>query len=423
MPSSKRTRSLTLRIPRAGMFRTPSGTILGDQFPYERTGSQITESIGHKRAKNGKFYEGGPFYTAKLEIKTPTIPATLYQNPAGITKQEKGNVYRGPIYTWIPLAEVTTDLDSFKKSRLKPDYSGLDTYGAEAIDLCKPTNPNADFGIALGEIVKDGGLPIPLIQTWRQQALTAKAAGSEYLNAVFGWLPLISDIEDTAKSIKDYNTILDNYHRSSGSNVRREFSFDTEREESTAIVGSANESVAGGPEGSGALTKQINRPGGQQGTMTRTTTKEVRRWFSGCFTHQSAGDNDTVQNMLGVNTDAEKLLGVSLTPDLLWELTPWSWAVDWFSNAGNVISNVGAFVQAGLVMRYGYIMEETIIKKTYTLSNAGFKSYNGPVPPAEMTLTVKRRTEANPFGFGLTWDGLSPTQMLITAALGITRLR
>jgi hypothetical protein len=74
-------------------------------------------------------------------------------------------------------------------------------------------------------------------------------------------------------------------------------------------------------------------------------------------------------------------------------------------------------------MRYGFIMEETSIVDTYTMSGTGIRGVTGTVPPAQVTYTVKRRREANPFGFGLSWDGLSPTQLAITAALGITHLR
>jgi hypothetical protein len=34
----------------------------------------------------------------------------------------------------------------------------------------------------------------------------------------------------------------------------------------------------------------------------------------------------------------------------------------------------------------------------------------------------KSRSPANPFGFGIGWEDLSPTQLAITAAIGITRL-
>jgi hypothetical protein len=35
---------------------------------------------------------------------------------------------------------------------------------------------------------------------------------------------------------------------------------------------------------------------------------------------------------------------------------------------------------------------------------------------------TKVRIPAGPFGFSIGWEGLSPTQLAITAALGITRL-
>jgi hypothetical protein len=37
--------------------------------------------------------------------------------------------------------------------------------------------------------------------------------------------------------------------------------------------------------------------------------------------------------------------------------------------------------------------------------------------------TVKQRLPATPFGFGLTFDGLSTKQKAILTALGITRVR
>jgi hypothetical protein len=74
-------------------------------------------------------------------------------------------------------------------------------------------------------------------------------------------------------------------------------------------------------------------------------------------------------------------------------------------------------------MQYGYIMEETSIVDTYSMPATGLLGVTGTVPPVTYEYVVKRRREANPFGFGIGWEGLSPTQLAITAALGITRLR
>jgi hypothetical protein len=118
---------------------------------------------------------------------------------------------------------------------------------------------------------------------------------------------------------------------------------------------------------------------------------------------------------------ADRLFGLNLTPDLVWNLTPWSWAIDWFTNFGDVVSNVSDMVTDGLVMRYGYIMEHTVAKNTYTLE--GFSPLRGslPVPPMSFVTETKVRRAANPFGFGFTWDGLSPRQLAIAAALGLSK--
>jgi hypothetical protein len=129
--------------------------------------------------------------------------------------------------------------------------------------------------------------------------------------------------------------------------------------------------------------------------------------------------------MIRGTLEARKLLGLSLTPDVLWELTPWSWALDWFSNMGNVIQNVTNFATQGSILRYGYVMETTTITDTYTLRGLT-KRVSGSVPVSieptiSFTTEVKQRRKANPFGFGLTWEGLSPFQLSIAAALGLSR--
>jgi hypothetical protein len=115
------------------------------------------------------------------------------------------------------------------------------------------------------------------------------------------------------------------------------------------------------------------------------------------------------------------LLGLELTPESLYNLTPWSWAIDWVSSLGSVISNLEDYQRYGLVMPYGYAMEHTVVQDTYywvgpTSLKAGY------IPtPIRLTTEVKKRVRANPFGFGLTWSALDRTQQAILAALGLSR--
>jgi hypothetical protein len=117
-----------------------------------------------------------------------------------------------------------------------------------------------------------------------------------------------------------------------------------------------------------------------------------------------------------------KRIGADLSPETLWNLTPWSWAVDWFSNAGDVISNVDSFQIDGQVMAWGYIMEHTVHRVTYTYKG-GTNVDGSPlvVSPVTLVTETKVRRRANPYGFGVSWNDLSPFQISILTALGISR--
>lgn len=116
-----------------------------------------------------------------------------------------------------------------------------------------------------------------------------------------------------------------------------------------------------------------------------------------------------------------KVLGLELTPETLWNLAPWSWAVDWVSNAGDVVSNISDWANDGLVLKYGYMMEETSVTDVYTFDGPSGLPGNHQPYPVTLQRTVKKRIRATPFGFGLNWSGFSPRQLAILAALGITK--
>jgi hypothetical protein len=113
--------------------------------------------------------------------------------------------------------------------------------------------------------------------------------------------------------------------------------------------------------------------------------------------------------------------GLTISPELLWELTPWSWAVDWFTNTGDVISNISDSQKYGLVMPYGYMMEHSITKYTYEPVGWKLKDNLGTVQPISFVKETKRRKTAHPFGFGVTDSDLDSGQVAILSALGLSR--
>ncbi len=154
----------------------------------------------------------------------------------------------------------------------------------------------------------------------------------------------------------------------------------------------------------------------------RITEKVTRRhWFSGSFTYHADVDPDVLRTWKGHIQRLQKLYGVKITPDVIWNLAPWSWAVDWFTNTGDVITNISRFSDDSLVMPYGYMMETSIREVTYDMLDVTPTGYHIPHLTQTFTTTVKVRRQATPYGFGINLADLTARQLAIIAALGLSR--
>jgi hypothetical protein len=379
-------------------------------------GAQITESEGHgnSRDKLGRYHEGGPFYTTRVKRSFPTI---RFEKEAFNGRRIVAPIGTPLFFNDLPTADRISNPEKFRSK----DTSDLDPFGATAISIVAPTNPNAELGVALAEMHREGVPTIPGIKLWQNRTKAYLGVASEFLNATFGWLPLVSDILDTSQSIRDGRTILDTYRKGAGSNVHREFSFPVEESETTVQELTRAPSVI--PTGTTGFPEPFQSLYLGPGTIVQTRKVESRKWFSGAFTYAVPDRSDAWSEAVRAGTEADKLFGITITPDLLWELTPWSWAVDWFTNVGHVMNNVSSFTQAGLVMRYGYMMEENKTTITHRFKSQKVQGFDyASIPASTYEARSKVRRGANPFGFGITYDGLSPIQVAIAGAVGITKL-
>jgi len=217
--------------------------------------------------------------------------------------------------------------------------------------------------------------------------------------------------------------LIQQYVRDNQRIVRRRYSFPPEVSTSENVV--RNQAF---PAGRGLGGDMINFDVTRQAQVVRHREVSVRRWFSGAFVYHLP--QTFLQEVYTPFADdwqvARRLLGLDLTIETLWELAPWSWAVDWFTNVGDVLYNADAWASEGLVMRYGYIMEHSIVRDTYSYVGPTYiygSSYEGRPSSVTLVSETKVRRQANPFGFGLTMGALSGTQKSILAAVGLTRLK
>jgi hypothetical protein len=415
---------------------------LDNQFKvYSVIGNQVTDSEGHglfirlrkerdnhrkvvfgsMQAINKDYADlGGDFYTARSFVSNekgepsyavPNLlihPNVLNNNHTGFDDTYKGVFLPvDPAPRHFPTAHKSTDVE-------------LDQLGAIAISLCKPTSPASDVATFVGELYRDGLPTLPALHSLKDRIFSAKSAGNEYLNVQFGWKPLVSDVKKIAESIHKADKILGQYERDAGKGVRRKFTFPTVTTVEERPISGDQPHPIGPPLG---CFSDYN------GRLTCTRTTVTQSWFSGMFTYYLPSDYDSRRKVVRQALLARKLLGISPTPDVLWELTPWSWMIDWFGDFGRVMSTISDFAASGLVMRYGYIMQRVRITDTYTLDGVSTKnsrpdgSYTETPVETSLSFTTisKTRRKADPFGFGLKWADFSPFQLSILGALGMSR--
>jgi len=144
-------------------------------------------------------------------------------------------------------------------------------------------------------------------------------------------------------------------------------------------------------------------------------------WFSGAFTYYLSPGKDLLGRMVRYEQLANKLLGSRLTPEVLWELAPWSWLVDWFVDIQTALRTATLLENDGLVVRYGYLMRTTARVNTVTVDRIRFKPKTLYNIAHSKHLLVKERARSTPFGFGLNPNTFSARQWAILGALGLTK--
>jgi len=244
------------------------------------------------------------------------------------------------------------------------------------------------------------GLPAATGSTLlRERALHARNAGKEFLNFEFGWLPLLSDVRGFAHAVKNSGAILSQYRKGSDKKIRTRY--DAGRFEQSQVL-------------TGGI---ISSPVDANTIMSGTCVEYQRRrsWFSGAFRYHIPTSDTQLGKFDEWMSMSDHLLGWKVTPETLWNIAPWSWAADWFTNTGDIMSNISNLGKDGLVMQYGYSMAENI-HETRAWAMYG---------PNQVSRTVrkhyKRRLPATPYGFGVNLDSLSAKQIAIIGALGLSK--
>lgn len=413
MEQKKRSVALTGNIPRhwARYISTQNRWVeykLEDP-PLKSTETTLTESHAWpKKWPAGLDDVGGDFSTIKV---------SKYYNftPQNFTSIRTGNFqYLGPAWPVDP--RIYLDQPYLYNRVPFTSDSELRTLGSSAIARCIPTNPASDAATFIGELKK--GLPQAIgKELFKTKLKDYRKVGSEYLNVEFGWKPLVTDLMSFADAAQNSDRILKQLERDSGRLVRRRYSFPDE------ITNEFLDEPAVTPW----TPVNAGNTGGWQpavlisGRRTRERMITTKTWFSGAFTYHLNMGTRLRDKMDRISAEARKLYGLQVTPELAWNLAPWSWLADWEGNIGDVLHNLSQFSQDGLVMPYGYIMQHKQVVDDWTLYGGVNTGSTEPPLRLQITYDSKIRRKATPFGFGFNMSTLTGRQSAILGALAISR--
>lgn len=350
-----------------------------------------------------RWLQGGPLEVLSFRKTVPYVDAygwhsTGNAHDVGICWEYKGMMM--PIFCNVPVGCMLPN-------DLPPGTFGdISSLGPEAWNKFRPNFQSSGLSVFLAELREAPRMLEIRARDFRR----LKGLGNQYLNAQFGWKPFIADVR---KMIHDYISMENRLRNLVRNNGQWQLCRGSMRSNSETLGTWEGESYgAFFPAITTSIYGSIPRYSG-----SAHITQDV--WFSGRFRYYVEDLNEKMLNKWSRANIMRKLFGLTITPAMVWELIPWSWLVDWFTNAGEIIKSLDN--SDNCVAKYAYLMGTTT-QVCSQLSTATLK--HGSVVDAAVVATWERksRVAADPFGFGMSGD-LSARQLAILSALGITRFR
>jgi hypothetical protein len=327
---------------------------------------------------------GGPFrlYKETYNVEAKTVDLGWFRGPVVFEGRAGGwSGYNAPIF---------------------PEYTSipnLHSQGTHAIAQSIPTNPSAQLATFVGELHE--GIPAIIgSSVFRDRVKHARKAGGEYLNVEFGWKPMMSDLRSFAHAVKHGNKIIEGYRKGSDKKIKRRYTYPTVKD-SQVYEGAFAHS------GSGAFAF---------GTIAQS--RERASWFEGAFRYHVPVPDTTMGRLKTYESYANRILGTRLTPEVVWNISPWSWLADWRGNVGDILHNVSALSHDGLVMQYGYMMCYDFTEEITAATAQDPMFGSSRVTRSQVT---RQRVPATPYGFGFDMTALTGRQTAILVALGLAR--
>jgi hypothetical protein len=440
-------------------YRKRSGTlsIYGDDIiipvdAYPNVVQSLT-SLGmkvndSKSFSSGKFRESCGVDAYDGRVVTPAYArAYLPESRAKSNELVKASSLRNQLFERFGEIQTVRFLDSHRETREVSNHPPRVLTGTTvgsfksaerqgvANNFFANTNPDrneASMGVTMIELLR-GDIP-SVLKNFRKMTEEAqslrKTLGSDYLNIAFGWAPLISEAANLLKIGLSIDRAI--YYES----FRRQRQWDGPSVRTNAVVSGVSLGYTRSPVGtfnyggSSVSAPYSSGNGISLSNIERVTVRQEDYSFTSRYTGIAKPPSLANYHMERALNMAQRL-GVINDPQLIWELMPYSWLVDWFSTMGSSISNANTYspMKGKYSVDYAYVTTKHVVEETLDFTTGKFnnptllRSFAWRNPVSYGATTCKWRDRATPFGFGTQLGSLSASQFGILVALGLAKSR
>lgn len=286
-----------------------------------------------------------------------------------------------------------------------PSSAALSTYGSVGWNKFRPAKPKVELGVFLAELRDFNRLFAIRVR----QLTNLRGISNLYLAYQFGWVPILNDLRKAFTTYRDCAKIMKRLLQKNGHYERRG---------GTVTEGGDGYEIPDTLWVAPGLVSSFYPPPYTVSKTPAQVSREFKIWFEAAIMYliPNLGDKYTDANVL------RKLFGLTVSPAVVYELIPWSWCVDWFTNLGDCLQNLDSTADVSHAA-YAFVMRSQTVS-IHGTAHQTFITDGGSTDvtvPFNRTWGKRERAIASPFSPGLTDELLTLRQLTILGALGVQR--
>lgn len=318
------------------------------------------------------------------------------------------------------VAQITGITPSFKPADLST--STIEGISGKIMRRYRPTKPTFDLTRFTGEL-RDAPSLFSKVNYIPDRI---SDFGGSYLNYQFGITPTASDLQKAAEAIIKSHDLVNEFVRQSAQTVHKSH---TEIIDSNSTSGTTSTHVSTQTSNVGPFIVKHDLGGnytsaGLVKVSYAAYSRRIHHVFSTFefFVGDPYGYTTRMEDYL---SKAKKLVGGGLTLPVAYQLTPFTWMLDWFYDIGGLLAYQQDVADNGIVQTYG---GSTITDEYY--GSVSFSDGKMPSNSAAYTgggtcnfyQRHSSRRPGSPYDMSPTWS-MDPYKWAIVGALGLTKAK